>query len=566
MDMMRRSVLAGGALLAAAPAFAQAVGQAPIAVRAEGASPAFRAAFDRLVAYAAADLAVWTFPAMTVGLLGPGGETATAAIGFANIDTREAATPDHLFQIGSISKSFVAIALLRLADQGRIDLDRPVLDYAPDMPIADKRVTAAQILAHSAGLPGNAPPFPTETAGRLWSATDPGARFSYSNSGYDALALLVQRASGLAFPAAVKALVLDPLGMAASHSTIRTVDRANYARGYSALRPTIAWFPGDPLAEGSWLDVDRAAGSVASTPADMVRYMGFVGACAGGRPQKLLSAASARRFVTAVVDAPAFGPDARYGMGLASFDIDGKPVLHHTGGMVTFSSAMTVDRAIGAGAFASVNISGFGGYRPRKVAAYGVQLMRALARGAPLPAAPAAVAFAPVEGAADLTGRWVGSAGLELLISEAGGQLAVSSGGVRGRLTQAGARSFNTEHPALWNHQLVFEGKTGPATQLWWGDRLLGRNAAPSQPVADPKLLPYAGLYRSNDPWVGEASLVVRGDKLVIEGVGPLTAHADGSWRPVDPELVTERMWFSAIANGQAQLFSFSGMPYVRAG
>ncbi len=564
MDVMRRGVLGAGAVLVAAPAFATAVGAAPVSVRASGVSPGFRAAFDRYVAFAAADLAAWTFPAMTLSLRGPKGETATAAIGHANLDAREPATPDHLFQIGSISKSFVAVALLRLADQGRIDLDRPVLDYAPDMPLSDGRVTVAHILAHTAGLPRNAPPFPRETGGKLWTATDPGSRFSYSNSGYDTLGLLVARASDMDFVAAMKALVFDPLGMKASWPTIRSADRGRFARGYDALRPSVAWFPGDPLAEGPWLDIDRAAGPVASTPGDMATYMGFVGACATGRPQALLSRAGATRFVTSVIDAAALEPGARYGMGLSTFDIDGKPVLHHTGGMITFSSAMTVDKALGAGAFASVNITGSWRYRPRKVTAYGVRLLRAVAAGAPLPAVPEAVALAPVENGADLAGRWVGPGGRELIITDRDGALGVAFGGAKGRMRLTGARSFITDHPAPIAHLLAFEGEKGRAERLWWGDAAFGRDAAPVVDAVPAALTALAGTYRSNDPWVGETSIVARGAALVIEGAGEIVPHADGSWRSKDPGQVTERLWFDAFANGKAQRLSVSGETCMR--
>jgi hypothetical protein len=433
------------------------------------------------------------------------------------------------------------------------------------MPVADARVTTAQILAHSAGFPGNAPPFPRETGGKLWSATDPGSRFSYSNSGYDALALLVERASGMPSSRAVQTLVIDALGMTASRSTIRAEDRARFARGYLPERTNVPWFPGDPLAEGAWLEIDRAAGSVASTAADMARYMAFVGACATGRPQALLSAASAKRFAGSVILAPDFGPGARYGAGLATLDVDGAPVLHHTGGMITFSSAMTVDKALGAGGFASCNVTGFLGYRPRKVTAYGVRLVRALAKGGALPDAPAPV-LPTIEGAADYAGRWVGPNGLEILLADTGGGLAVSSGGVRGRAQPAGARSLATDHPALFRHQLAFEGEKGRAERMWWGSVLLGRDSAPAQPKADPALLPYAGRYLSNDPWVGETAFVVRGDKLVHEGAGEIVRHPDGSWRYADAEGVTERVWFDAVVNGQAQRASLSGEPLVRSG
>ena len=111
MNIARRKLLAGGALaggvLAMRPAFAATV---PVQVVANGVSPAFRAAFDRFVAFAEADIGAWGFPAISLSLRSGAGEVATAAVGLANLDRRAPVTTAHLFQIGSISKSFVAVA------------------------------------------------------------------------------------------------------------------------------------------------------------------------------------------------------------------------------------------------------------------------------------------------------------------------------------------------------------------------------------------------------------------------------------------------------------------------
>ncbi len=558
----RRSLLMSGAMASAlwvaGPVLAADV---PLVVRADGVSPQFRALFDRLLAYAQAEIAAYRFPSMTLAFRNGKGEVATASFGFANLVQRVPVTPDHLFQIGSISKSFVAVALLRLADQGKIDLDRPVLEFAPDMPVEDRRVTTAHIINHAAGFPGNAPYFPRETVGKLWTATVPGERFHYSNSGYDALALLIERASGLKFPAAIRTLVLDPLKMSASKPVILTEDRASYAVGYARFRSDLPWFPGDRLAEGDWMDIERAAGSVASTPADMAKWMGFIAACATGKPQPLLKPASAKRFTNGVVTAPDFGPGASYAMGLATIPVDERPALHHTGGMITFSSAMTIDKASGGGAFASVNISGVGGYRPRKVTAYAVQLLRAMEAGAALPEPPAIVPT--VAGDAALTaGRWVGP-GLDMTIREASGGLTVTSAGVTGRLRAAGKGKLVTDHPVLSRYILEFEGE-GRAERLWWGGLLLGRDAAPAQPKANAKLAGLTGRYLSNDPWVGSLDVIARGDKLLIEGLGEIEKTGEGWWRAANGEMPQERFWFDSFVNGMAQRFSFSGEPLIR--
>lgn len=561
MIATRRAFFGFASAALAAPALAaSSCAPPPVSIAAGNAPPRTRAAMDRLAAYAAAELAAFGFPGMALAFRAPDGSAATAAIGYAQPERQAPVRPAQLFQIGSISKSFVALALLRLADQGRIDLDQPLLKLAPDFPIEDARVTTAHILNHAAGFPGNTPPFAEANRGKLWSATDPGQRFSYSNSGYDLLGLLLERLTGQPFDASLARLTLQPLGMTGSEAVIRTTDRDRFVRGYLPIhRP---WWPGDPLAEGPWLDIGRAAGSVASTAPDMARYIAFLAACAAGRPQPLLSAASARRFTTALIDSADFGPQARYGMGLATILIDDKPAIHHTGGMVTFSSAMTLDPANGGGGFASVNIGYHVNYRPRAVTAYAVRLARALAAGAPLPDAPLPEPAAPMPDAAVFAGRYLGPDDLVLEFTPAPAGLALRINGQPARVKAFAPDLFGADHPRLATHALQFEDK---GARLWHGADLFARNAAPDQLRPPARLLALAGVYRSNDPWAGEVAVVARGDKLVIEGGGEITEHADGSWRYADPEAVTERVWFGPRVNGRAQTVSLSGERYIRA-
>ena len=559
MIMHRRAALGLVGMVAAAPSFAARVFGDPGPARivfAPAATPAFRAAAQAIAAEGAAELAAWGFPGMTIAIRAADGQEATAALG----DAR----PGALYQIGSISKSICAIALLRLADAKRIDLDAPVRAATPDLPIEDARVTFAHIFDHSAGLPGNAPPFARVPGDRLWSATAPGTRFSYSNSGYDMLGQVVERASGMPFDRAIRTLVLNPIGMRRAEPIIRTADRARYATGYGAFRTDTVWMPHDLLTEGSWLDIDRAAGSVAATSSDMLRYIAFVGACARGDGGGVLSAAAARRLTTATIAAPEFGPKARYGMGLATVPLEHGPALHHTGGMIVFHSSVTIDPASGAGVFASVNC-GAANYRPRGVTWHGVEVLRALAAGRTLPAAPAVVPIAPVADADDYAGRFVGPDGSALTLERSGAGLFLLADGARGRLMAVGENRLVGDHATRGARALEFEGAKGRRDRVWVGGALFGRDSAVPQPAVPERLVALAGTYRSNDPWVGGTDVFARGETLVIEGAGALTPAADGSWRFADPDALTERVWFEAMSGGRARRLSLSGEPLIRA-
>lgn len=161
------------------------------------------------------------------------------ARGFGVRDVRSGApvTPQTMFHLASVSKPFVATAIVSLASargaggQG-LDLDAPIGTWVPELTLADGReseVTARTLLSHTSGLPdvsdyGWHDPrlgddalsaFARSLSGwRL--ASDPGSRFSYSNAGYELLGLVLSRVVGTTFEHAVRRQVLEPSGMTVS--------------------------------------------------------------------------------------------------------------------------------------------------------------------------------------------------------------------------------------------------------------------------------------------------------------------------------------------------------------
>ncbi len=92
-------------------------------------------------------------PGMTQALTDAKATIRTAGYGFANVDLKTPVAPEHLFQIGSITKSFTALIMLQLRDEGKVDLHRPVLDYLPWLPVNMPYgpITAHHLLTHSLG-------------------------------------------------------------------------------------------------------------------------------------------------------------------------------------------------------------------------------------------------------------------------------------------------------------------------------------------------------------------------------------------------------------------------------
>ena len=203
------------------------------------------------------------------------------AYGFADKERNIAATPDTLFQAGSISKPLTALAALKRVDVGELDLDRNVDDYLKSWKLPDNefttthKVTVRNILNHTAGLTvwgfpgysrdtkmpstvevldgkGNTP------AIRVWKQPD--LSWRYSGGGYTILQLLLSEQSGMSFPALMRDSVLKPLKM--NHSTyeqpLPEALRAMAASGYDRNGKKV---------EGDWhVYPEMAAAGLWTTP------------------------------------------------------------------------------------------------------------------------------------------------------------------------------------------------------------------------------------------------------------------------------------------------------------
>jgi len=162
------------------------------------------------------------------------GEVVSRGFGVRDVGTGAAVTPETMFHLASMSKPFVAIAIVSLttareAGEPMLDLDAPIVAWVPEFTLADGRageVTARRLLSHSSGLPDvsdygwHDPQLGddalSEFARRLsgWRLqAEPGSAFSYSNAGFELLGLLLSRATGTTFENAVRQQVLTPLGM-----------------------------------------------------------------------------------------------------------------------------------------------------------------------------------------------------------------------------------------------------------------------------------------------------------------------------------------------------------------
>ncbi|MGY0235385.1 serine hydrolase domain-containing protein [Longispora urticae] len=240
--------------------------------------------------------------------------------------------------LASVSKSFTAMAVLRLAEDGRIRLDAPLVDqlpeFAPDDPRAT-RITVRDLLNQRSGISDRTSDIPAVTGARdlrgavaaLRTAklhSDPGSRYEYSNPNYVLAARLVEVASGESFPHYLDRAVLGPLGMPDTSAD------AELPRGHVDVFGT--WVPRPELDT-----FNLGAGHLVSSARDLGRWL-----AAQQVPGRLVSAAG-----LATMHTPPAGSE--YAMGWSVPDSEGPPRIEHGGNLFTATSSVTLLPASGYG-------------------------------------------------------------------------------------------------------------------------------------------------------------------------------------------------------------------------
>jgi CubicO group peptidase (beta-lactamase class C family) len=549
MNLTRRA-FSRGALSAAlggqlaAPAFAQAPADLTAAV----------AAIQR---YGEAHRSHFNLPGMTVGLVTPDGQRRVLNFGFANADARTPITPGTLFQIGSISKVMVAILLHQFAAEGRFRLTDRLSDLLPAIPLPrGNPIRVQHLLDHVAGLPGDAPLFPE---GGLWTAYAPGAHWHYSNTAYDILGKLAEHLGRKPLAQLLRERIFLPLGMSRSRGAIVGTDRLLYAQGYESADQASAYARGVPLAPAPWVDVTFGAGSVASTADEMLPFLRALADAMRGRAMLGLSPQQARSFAAHAV--PSDVPGMGYGNGLMHSGEAGRAYLHHTGGMLSFSSSFHVDVASGVGAFASSTLNAFAEYRPRLLTRFAVDALTNALSGRPLPSPPSLQM--PLANAASYVGRYVGPAGsFEVRL---GAPLTIVAGGQAAPLELVADEVFRTTHPLFRRYSVMLERTGVSVTRASWGPNSYRREGASgAAPGSSAALARLTGRYVNDNPWFGPLTVVERGGRLWIGTETPMTSIGDNLWRVGRKDWSPERASFADFIDGRPQTFIFSGEKFLR--
>jgi CubicO group peptidase (beta-lactamase class C family) len=181
------------------------------------------------------------------------------AYGMADLDRQVAATPQTDYRLASVSKQFTAMAVIQLARLGKLRYDQSVREILPELPAAAQGVTVRHLLNHTSGVPDYEDLIPDSQTVQvndrdvlaLLARKDTlyfpaGSAYRYSNSGYVLLGLIVERLSGVSFPAFLHEHTFGPLGMTASVAHVEGVDTVPHrAYGYSPKDGSAGFLPTD---------------------------------------------------------------------------------------------------------------------------------------------------------------------------------------------------------------------------------------------------------------------------------------------------------------------------------
>ena len=280
-------------------------------------------------------------PGAVVGIT-LGDQTLTAAYGVTNVNHRLPVTTDTYFQIGSITKTFTGTAVLRLADQGRLDLDAPVREYLPNFRVADEHASAAvtvrHLLTHSPGWTGDffhdtgsgddALARYVEAMATLEQQAPLGQLYSYNNAGFVLLGRILEVVSGSSFAALLHDLVLEPLGLEQSTLDPTVVMTERFVVGHTRGQdgPAVA----RPWALPRYA---QPGGGLICTVSDLLRYAAFHLAGSGSvNGSKLLAAERLAEMQHPQVQIG--GQQDAVGLSWFITDFQGVSTLSHGGGTV----------------------------------------------------------------------------------------------------------------------------------------------------------------------------------------------------------------------------------------
>lgn len=287
-------------------------------------------------------------PGMSAAIVRNGKLEYAEGFGLVDVQNQVPATPESVYRLGSVTKQFTSMMIMQLVQEGKLQLDQKAKSILPDqIPDAWSEVTVRQLLNHTAGIPNYTANLAFLAMVRRSVVHDrildsvrtkpldfkPGTKWSYSNSGYILLGLILEKVDGRTYEQNLQSRILDPLGMRETYFVSETSVVPHRATGYSHRSKKLMI---SPYIDMAW---PFAAGSMESTVRDLAKWDAAL------YTDKLLKPELRDQMWTSTKLAD--GTNQPYGFGWATRPINGIPVYEHSGGIPGFTSAIRRAPSVG---------------------------------------------------------------------------------------------------------------------------------------------------------------------------------------------------------------------------
>ena len=485
--------------------------------------------------------------------------------GFANRDSRRPVTAETLFGIGSIGKSFTAVATLELHDEGKLDFHAPLTTYLPWFTVKSTAPIAAHdLLTHTSGLPNMRMELRSSLYPVFWLTQapvtfEPGRQYSYSSAAFDTLSTLIEALTHEPYGEFIQKRIFDPLEMNHSEPVFMSRIRPRLAISYEPLYDDRPANPNDPLVESNWYEYGGGAGSIAATAGDLAAYVRMLLNRGAGPHQRILSEQS---FQLLIQHAVPRGPNRYYGYGIEVIEEDGHTLIGHGGGVQGFHSMMLGDLNDGLGIAVLAN----GAMHP-DVAQFALKAVQAALHNRELPALPGVDRPDKIPNAAEYVGTYSAADGQKLSVRAEQDRLILTYNGQPIVLEKRGPDRFLCPHPDFSLFLLQFSRDKGAVTEASYGPQWYAneRYTGPRQFQYPPEWDAHPGHYRTSTRHHINFRIVLRKGKLwMISAAGdesPLIQSAGGTFRVGNlPEWVS----FADALNGKTLRVNYSGTDFER--
>ncbi len=335
-------------------------------------------------------------PGAAIAIAKDGTVVHRAGYGLANVEWNIPNQADTVFRLASITKQFTAVAIMILAEQGKLRVDDPLTKFLPDYPTSGHHITVHHLLTHTSGifsytsdpdainklLLDKSPQEICDSFSRIPFDFKPGARYLYNNSAYILLGMIIEKLSGMSYAEFIQKHIFDPLGMTKSYylsnEPIVSCRASGYDEGPNGIQ------------NARYLSMTQphAAGALGSTVDDLILWNQAL------VENRIISAESLAQMHTSAVLDDGTATDYGYGWGLEPYQQH--RAFHHGGGIFGFSTYISY---LPDDALSIVVLTNYSGFDSSKIAGMIARHMLGLPE----------VKHTPIELSADSLKKYAGS-------------------------------------------------------------------------------------------------------------------------------------------------------------